>query len=185
MKKAILSFIIIFPLLSACGRFGEDAEVQEDTVTPEMIAMEDGTVMSVSCVKKYASVIMSQGRGAADACIMGNAKRSVDKEGRGFGSSYPSWWSSYYIYPPSYYGGNYGNLCTYLGFGNYGGYGSGYGYGSYGYGGYGSGYNCYSEFLGYDTRSVGYYDDACDRCLTKANPSRCYNKCLYRNGWYW
>lgn len=176
-KNFILALILVIPVLSACGRLGSESETQTEGTDPDMIALQDGTIMRVSCVKSKAAAIMAEGRGAADSCVMGNAKRAVDSEGRGFGNTYPSWWSSYYVYPPYYYGGDYSSLCTYLGF-----YGSGYGYGtssSY------NNYNCYSNFLGYDQTYYGSYNNNCDSCLNRANPSRCYNRCLYRSGWYW
>jgi hypothetical protein len=186
MNKTFILALIAAIALSACGRLTNN-EVQEETgAEPGLIALNDGTIMNVACVRQNAKAIMAQGRGAASACVMGNAKEATDSDGRGFSSSYPNWWSSYYIYPPYYYGGsnnNYGSsLCGYLGF-----YGNGYsstnGYG-YGYG-YGSSYNCYYDFLGYDPYSTSSYNSSCDYCLNRPNPSRCYNRCLYNGGWYW
>jgi hypothetical protein len=192
-KNLILAFVFAVAFLTGCGRLTENTEIQADEgIDPQMVAMADGTMMDVSCVRQNAKAIMEQGRGAADSCVVGNAKNKTTADGRGFGSSYPNWWSYYYIYPPTYYNGGWGygsgsssggsNLCAYLGF-----YGNGYsstnGYG-YGYG-YGTSYNCYNSFLGYDPYYTGSYNTNCDYCLNKLNPQRCYNKCLYKDGWYW
>ncbi len=183
MKNILLALTFSIVLLSGCGRLTSDADVQSDEgVDPKLVALADGTIMDVACVRANAQNIIANGRGAADSCVMGNAQTKTDADGRGFSSSYyPSWYSGYYVYPPTYYNGNYGNLCGYLGF--YGsGYSSTYGYG-YGYG-YGTGYNCYNAFLGYDPYYTGSYNNNCDYCLNRANPNRCYNRCLYQgNSW--
>jgi len=182
MKNMLLalSFSILF--LAGCGRMNNATVQNDEAADPQIVALADGTLMDVGCIRTNAQAIISNGRGAAKSCELGNAQNKTDSSGRGFSSSYyPSWYSSYYFYPPTYYNGNYGNLCGYLGFyGN--GYSSNYGYG-YGYG-YGSGYNCYNDFLGYDPYSTSYYNNNCDYCLNRANPSRCYNRCLYQgNTW--
>jgi hypothetical protein len=184
-KHFFLYFIVAVSVLTGCGRL-ENNEIQNDTaVDPSLVALADGTVMNVACIRQNAQAIISEGRGAAQGCVMGNAKTQTSSDGRGFSSSaYPSWWSWYYVYPPTYYNGGTSskNLCSYLGF-----YGNGYsatnGYG-YGYG-YGSSYNCYYDFLGYDPYSTSSYNSSCDYCLNRANPSKCYNRCLYKSGWYW
>ncbi len=209
-KNLILALIAVVSLLSACGRLSGDNEVQNDSaVDASLVALADGTIMDVACIRTNAKAIMAQGRGAAQSCVMGNAKTQTSSDGRGFGSYYPQWYSSYYYYPPSYYDGtttSSTNLCGYLGFygSGYNGTDYGYGYGynynySYGYGNYNYGfgygttstssssypYNCYQNFLGYNPVSTTSYDNNCDYCYNRANPSKCYNRCLYKGAYIW
>lgn len=159
MKKVVLILIPFLMVGIGCQKTFENAS------EAKLVADSDGNLFEISCLRENGKAIANYGKKAASSCIIGNIKTAT--KARAVYSDYTYyWWEWWYIYPPYYYSNNYRDFCMFI-------------FGDYYY------TDCFKDFFNYDSYWSYYYDPYCDYCLWARNPSRCYNRCWYRKGWYW
>ncbi len=161
MKK-VIGVVVLFLILGAgCQK----VDNFENDSTAKLVADSDGNLFEINCLRSNGQLIAQHGKKAASSCIAGNIKTAVKARASYSDYSY-YWWEWWYIYPPYYYSDNYWDFCMFI-------------FGDFYYN------DCFKDFFNYDEKWSYYYNPYCDYCLWAKNPSKCYNKCWYRKGWYW
>lgn len=193
--KTFFTILFCLPIFFGCQQALQTEPEVSNQQEAELIADAEGNLLHVECLRANAASIAEQGREGALRCSIGNIKtKEVSKdaaEGRGFfyyydygyGYNGNNYWNNWYMYPPYY---NY----------DYNYYYDNYDYSDWDVGNqwsfckyvfnYDWDNSCYSDIFLFDNNSYDNHSNyQCSHCMYRSNPSKCYNRCWYKDNWYW